>query len=189
MVNQFTKIVNSKVNVGGSKVPTLVIVGGIAVTAIVGYVAAASQGLLPDPFGIFEQEIKVVQQAADVQFDVQPDQVRPNSFTTLVGRFVDEQNRAVAVREAWYYVFEDIGVNAKELKISGSLGKNVSTFKQNIPTTAFRSGVFSVRIIDRPLTPAEIGPLSSGPNVFGSGTQAMGPTQGIVPGSGRATLS
>lgn len=183
-------VIRSKTKIGKTSVPTVAIIGGVVVAGAVTFLALTSQGLIPDPLGIFKGgALKVVQTAADVQFDVQPDQVRPNSFTTLVGRFVDEQNRTVAVKEGWYYVFEDIGINARELKLSGSLGQNVSTFKQNLPTTAFRSGTYSVRIIDRPLTPAEIGPLSSGPNLFGSGIQATGPTQGIVPGSGRATLS
>jgi hypothetical protein len=184
-------VIKSKTRIGGHSVPTVVIIGGVAVTGVVTMLALTSQGLIPDVFNIFKGggAVRTVKTAADVQFDVQPDQVRPNSFTTLVGRFVDEQNRAVAVEEAWYYVFEDIGINARELKLSGSMGKNISTFKQNIPTTAFRSGTFTVRVIDRPLTPAEIGPLSSGPNVFGSAIQAMGPTQGIAPGSGGVTMS
>jgi len=188
MADPFSKIMKGKTKIPylNKTYPNYMLAGGIAVLAVAGYMYYTG-GL---GGGGFDKDFDapLVASADDVEYEIVPDEVRPNSYVTATGMFKDASGQAVAVPEAFYYVFEDIGANGRELRARGSLGKNVSRFSQNIPTPNFRQGVYTIIIADiaNQLSEQEIGPLNIGTGVGGSGAIQGTPTASLnTPGGAR----
>ena len=172
-----TKLTKGTMKVPGvkKKLPTYMVVGGIALLAVAGYMYTS--GGLGGAGGVDKDvDAPLVDVADTVDFEVIPDEVRPNSYVTAVGLFKMNDGKAVSVPEGYYYVFEDIGVNGRELRARGSLGRNVSRFSQNIPTPNFRQGRYTILITDTPLSEQEIGPINLGTGPYGAGVEQGSPT-------------
>lgn len=86
------------------------------------------------------------------------DLVQSNAFMTLDGAFLDKTGKAITVPVGYYYIFRDTGLSTGyQYVYGGTLGKNVSTFHVNVPTTFFQDGSYEVVVSDEPLPDATLG--------------------------------
>ena len=72
---------------------------------------------------------------------------------TVSGSFLDATGGQTTVDEGFYTILED----GREIKATGSIGQNISTFTTDIPIPhTFRDGAYDIYISDHQLTAAEI---------------------------------
>ena len=159
------------------KLPKVVI--AIGIVAIIGIIYYTQVYKKKAPAGGLKAPLQPDPMQTMVDYEIIPNEVRPNSYVTLIGQFTDLQGKPVSVPTATYYVWEtDINTNGKELRSQGSMGFNVSRFSQNVPTTSFRQGQFSITVTDAPLPPNEAVLLSKGPIVTGGSGAVARPPEG-----------
>lgn len=134
----------------------------------------------------FGGALRTVNIAPDVDFVIVPNEVRPDSFVTVSGTFMDEKKRPVITKgQARYLVYEDDTTQGQEVVSTGLIGTNISTFSIRIPTTAFKQSQYNIRITDEPVTQEEIGQqLSTGPGPMGSGASGIQRNQSVTQSPG-----
>jgi len=164
------------------KIPKMLALVGFGAGLIGLYFVMKKRGMGPG-------NLRTVNIAPDVDFVVVPNEVRPDSFITVSGTFMDEKKRPVITKgQARYLVYEDATTQGSELVSSGLIGTNISTFSIRIPTTSFKQSQYSIRITDDAVTQEEIGQkLSTGPPaVGGSGATGIQRNQSAIstPGFG-----
>lgn len=142
----------------------------VLLVVILYYTQPKFRALVDKTFG--KGTIRVVPFAPAVAFDLIPDEVRPNSYFNIVGKFKDEKDEEVAVAEGYFYVFnvdKESNVSGKQLVMQGSLGQKVSSFNKIVPTPGWEQGRYSVMVRDTPLPAAELGNLHAGAGPGGAG--------------------
>lgn len=88
-----------------------------------------------------------------VIFTINPAQTFQGSTITLAGSFLDPAGTPATVSEGYYTILED----GREIKATGSIGQNISTFNMDIPVPlGLRDGAYDLYISDHQLTAAEI---------------------------------
>lgn len=125
--------------------------------------------------------LPVVASAPNVAYDLIPEEVRPNSYFNIVGKFTDVEGKDVAVSQGHFYVFvEDKETSTgRQLVTTGTLSDGVnpvSSFNRMVPTPGWESGFYRVIVSDTPLTSGEIGELHPGSGPAGTGKFLQQPT-------------
>lgn len=141
----------SKVSIAGYKVPILVPLIGVAALAF--YALRKSHPPGPPKVAV----------APDVNFMLNPPEIKPNTPTQLTGQFIDEMGKPVQVKAGYYYIFLADPKGTQKLIQQGSLGMDISSFNIPINTSGFQPpgmGHYSITVTDEPLSQQE---LISGP--------------------------
>ena len=158
------------------------------IAAVVVFGGLAGLYMLMKKRGAGPGNLRVVDIAPEVDYVIVPNEVRPDSFVTVSGTFMDENKKPVITRgTARYVVFESDTTNEREVVATGLIGSMVSTFSVRIPTTSFKTSEYEIKITDLPPTADEIGTqLSTGPGPQGTGASGIQRNQSIsaTPGFG-----
>jgi hypothetical protein len=152
-------------------------VGLILLVVILYYTYPPFRDRVDQVFG--KGKIKVVPIAPAVEYDLVPDEVRPNSYFNIVGKFRDDKGNEVAVNEGYFYVFVDdkeSNESGRQLVMQGSLGQKVSSFNKIVPTPGWEQGRYIVKVRDTPLPATELGNLHAGAGPRGAGIYLGQPT-------------
>lgn len=107
-----------------------------------------------------------------IVINIKPESPVPsNSYMMLSGYFADKQNGKVVVPEGYYYIFRDTGLaTGYQFVYAGSLGKNVSEFNINVPTTFFQDGSYEVVVSDEPIPDQTLGTGEFANPIYQGGT-------------------
>ncbi len=91
--------------------------------------------------------------ASGVIINIKPEGAVPsNSYMMMNGYFFGPDNQKMTVPEGYYYIFRDTGLaSGYQFVYAGSLGKGLSEFNINVPTTFFQDGSYEVVVSDEPI--------------------------------------
>lgn len=171
------------VNIGGRRISKKAAyigggtVGLVLLVVVLYYTYTPFRDLVDKTFG--RGKIKSVAVAPVVEFDLVPEEVRPNSYFNIVGKFKDANGDEVAVNEGFFYVFvedKESNISGRQLVMQGSLGQKVSSFNKIVPTPGWETGRYIVKIRDQPLPATELGNLHAGAGPGGAGVYLGQPT-------------
>ncbi len=110
--------------------------------------------------------------ASGVIVNIKPEGAVPsNSYMMVNGYFFGPDNQVMTVPEGYYYVFRDTGLTTGyQFVYAGSLGKNVSDFNINVPTTFFQDGSYEIVVSDEPIPDNILGTGKFANPVYQGGT-------------------